>query len=281
MLLLVLALVSQSAQGGEFKISTWNIEWLHSENKRGNAQRDDEDYDRLAVYAARLHADVIALQEIDGPEAAKRVFPESEYEFYFSDRKHTQLVGFAVRKRPDIAVLKKVELTKLSEGDRLRRGVELTVKLGATPIRFLTVHLKARCDDGKLSTAKKGTDCYRLNSQLTILEDWVDATATLETPYVLLGDLNRYIPSTGDEFWPDLNDGQPENVRLARISDGDKSYCWSTNGKSYRDHIVVDPLANMLVVQDTAEEMKYDQDHANFKRVLSNHCPLSVIFKTP
>jgi hypothetical protein len=43
-----------------------------------------------------LDADVIALQEVDGPEAARLIFDPAEYEFHFSSQNNPQRTGFAI-----------------------------------------------------------------------------------------------------------------------------------------------------------------------------------------
>jgi hypothetical protein len=86
-----------NALAAEFRIATWNIAWLNAADDSGTVGREAADYDRLAEYATRLDADIVALQEVDGPATAKRVFPESEYEFRFSERNSVQRVGFAIR----------------------------------------------------------------------------------------------------------------------------------------------------------------------------------------
>src|SRR5689334_18246816 len=54
------------------------------------------DYESLRRYATELHADIVALEEVDGPDAAQQVFPG--YDFCFSTRGHTQKNGFAIRR---------------------------------------------------------------------------------------------------------------------------------------------------------------------------------------
>ena len=64
-------------QRGELKLATWNIAWLTDRDHllpRDRTQRRPADVALLAGYARRLDADILALQEIDGPEAAARVY---------------------------------------------------------------------------------------------------------------------------------------------------------------------------------------------------------------
>ena len=120
-LLLSLAGLSQAAPA-ELKIATWNLEWFMTpetlraltpacsppDAPRNGARRavpcevahelarSREDIAALKRHARALDADVVALQEVDGPEAARLVFPE--YQFCFSGRVAVQNNGFAIRR---------------------------------------------------------------------------------------------------------------------------------------------------------------------------------------
>ena len=73
-------------QAAELKIAAWNIAWLttkpagHPDLPRDLAPRQDRDFARLRAYADRLAADVVAIQEVDGPLAAARVFDATRYD---------------------------------------------------------------------------------------------------------------------------------------------------------------------------------------------------------
>src|ERR1700760_3197605 len=75
----------QSVSAAELKIATWNLEWLTSRPAGDPALPSDvapkreEDVVTLAGYASRLNADVVALQEVDGPPIAARLFPPERY----------------------------------------------------------------------------------------------------------------------------------------------------------------------------------------------------------
>src|SRR5262245_35457841 len=103
------------------KLATWNLEWLiapaifkslkqnciprdehvHGADRRlpcdvaYKLERTVRDFKTLERYAQQLDADVIALQEVDGADAARLVFPA--YKFCFTGRSHLQNNGFAVR----------------------------------------------------------------------------------------------------------------------------------------------------------------------------------------
>ena len=67
-----------AAHAADLKIATWNLNWLTT--RQGDLPADvkirqPEDFDRLHAYAAELDADVIAIQEVDNAETARRLFP--------------------------------------------------------------------------------------------------------------------------------------------------------------------------------------------------------------
>ena len=94
------------------RIASWNLNNLHfisGEALRARAPiRADRDFAILQQYGRRLDADIIALQEVNGPHAARRLFSESDYDIYFSGRYDQDTksghpsdriyTGFAVRK---------------------------------------------------------------------------------------------------------------------------------------------------------------------------------------
>ncbi len=83
----------------------------------------------LRHYAATLAADIVALQEVDGPEAAAQVFPG--YDFCFTTRAHTQKNGFAIRR--GLPYRCESEYEPLSIDNAVRRGVVATFFPGHEP----------------------------------------------------------------------------------------------------------------------------------------------------
>src|SRR5687767_14748730 len=131
----------------ELKLATWNLEWfMKPETLRAltpactprDAPRDGarraipcdvahelarsgEDIAALRKYARILDADVVALQEVDGPDAARLVF--TDHEFCFSGRVAVQNNGFAIRRGLRFSC--GPDLESLSLNGDVRRGVEL------------------------------------------------------------------------------------------------------------------------------------------------------------
>lgn len=253
------------------KIATWNIENLRAEVNQGPNPRGPADFARLRQVAPRLDADIIALQEVDGPNAAARVFDPSKYEFFFSRRAHPQRTGFAVRKT--LRVEQHPDVTTLNVTGGLRHGTDITVSVGDTALRLLSVHLKSGCFDRPLDDATDA--CEKLNRQVPQLEAWIDARAAEGIPFMVLGDWNRRFDVPGDTFWPEIDDGEPANADLTRITEGRTSACWGGEFPLYIDHIAFDKRASRFVVAGSFEQILFEEDIA-LKPKLSDHCPLAV-----
>lgn len=259
------------ADAGTVRIATWNIEHLRAENQQGAVKRDDADYVKLAELAAELDADIIALQEVDGPEAAARVFDDSEYNFFFSDRNNTQRTGFAVRN--DITVTSDLDFIELSIDDTLRRGTDITVDIDGQPLRLLSVHLKSGCFDRPLSSSSNA--CEKLERQVPLLESWIDDRTIEGIPFVVLGDYNRRFDTPGDDFFPDIDDAAPPGLDLVRVTDGRTSDCLDGRFPLYIDHIVLDEQSAPFVVPASFRQVLITQDDMD-EFALSDHCPISV-----
>lgn len=253
------------------KIATWNIEHLRAENNVGAVKRTDRDYEALAVLGKQLEADIIALQEVDGPSAAARVFDPQEYNFFFSDRNDVQRTGFAVRK--GFEVVADEDFVELALDGSVRRGTDITVKVGNQHLRLLSVHLKSRCFEKSLDTDDR--HCRKLAAQLPILEGWIDKRTEEGVPFIVLGDFNRRFDADGDEFFPEIDDGDPAPLDLVRAIEGEESECLGGRFPLYIDHIVFDEQAAPMRVAGSFEQLQItEEDEQNF--ALSDHCPIAV-----
>ena len=80
--LLIVVLLPCRVLGTELKLATWNLDWLTTSDRDLPADvrpKRPEDIDLLRQYAAELAADVIAVQEVDGPTVAARIPPISPH----------------------------------------------------------------------------------------------------------------------------------------------------------------------------------------------------------
>jgi endonuclease/exonuclease/phosphatase family metal-dependent hydrolase len=255
----------------QLRLATWNLYWLSAEPASGMVQRSEADYAHLRRYARQLDADVISLQEVDGEEAARRVFDPAIYAFHFtSDGKNRQKTGFAFKH--SLRVKLQPDLVELAIS-RTRRGADILVYVGDRMIRLLAVHLKSGCFDDPMTSSKRA--CNVLNQQLPVLESWIDARAGEGVPFAVLGDFNRRFVE-GDTFWPEIDDHDPAEADLTAVTRGQTSRCWNGRYPVYIDHIVLSRSAGLWLQPGSFHQLQYDQADSSRRKVLSDHCPVAV-----
>ena len=265
------------ARAEPVEIATWNIEHLRAETGIGAVKRTEADFAALRAAALMLDADIVALQEVDGPEAAARVFPPEEYAFYFSGRNNPQRTGFAVRR--GLVVYQNPDLETLGLGGDLRHGADITVDLDGTGIRLLSVHLKSGCWETPLTGGDR--DCVRLAQQVPALEAWIDARTVEGVPFAVLGDFNRRFDkdehlAPGDSLWREIDDGDPAGLDLVRANAGRISACEGGRYPDYIDHLVLDEQAAAWIVPGSFEQVLLLAPTPEAAARLSDHCPISV-----
>jgi endonuclease/exonuclease/phosphatase family metal-dependent hydrolase len=243
--------LSRSAPAAELKIATWNLDWLTARPAGDPALPPDvvpkrpEDIALLAGYAARLSADVVALEEVDGPAIAARLFPPDRYALHFTGDRVVQRVGFAIRR--DLAFNANPDLVALDPypdaPHPLRSGADVTLRFGAGLLRLLAIHLKSGCRDEPL-TASHRTACETLRQQLPALEGWIAQRRAEGVPFVILGDFNRWLDPP-DQMWTALNTAAP----LVDAAAGRDNPCWG--GAPFIDHILAGAAARTWMEPDT------------------------------
>ncbi len=291
------------------RVATWNVEYLMTpETQRalaatcaeqgGMVGGDDRtlpcaitkheprraaDYASLRNYAAKLAADIVALQEVDGPDAAAQVFPG--YDFCFSTRAHTQKNGFAIRR--GLPHRCEAEYQPLALPDNsVRRGVVVTFFPGtAQEFRLMSVHLKSGCPEGPLTAP--GRNCDLLSKQVAPLEAWIDAEAAAGHRFGLLGDFNRrFSKEKGPAREADgrqlnvlaeINDGEPAAAKLTSVTATAK-FTPCTTDSEYREYIDQVLLGRELaksVIRKSFVRVVYDDADAK-EHWLSDHCPVGI-----
>ena len=281
--LLLLALLAP-AQAAEFKLATWNIAWATLRGPDDRAvprdvpRRSEADWALLRQYAARLEADIIAFQEVDGPEAGQKIFDERAYTLVFPAENDIQRAGFAIRR--SLRVTQNADLAGLDLRPQarysLRRGTDVTVEVAGTPLRLLSIHLNAGCREETLSSSQQ---CDSLAQQSNILAEWIAARQREGVAFAILGDFNRRFMPSGDEFAERLNQAAP----LARATEGYSNPCFADarGGRPFIDHILLGGAARGWLINNSMRVMVYAERDARARERLSDHCPVSVRIRTP
>ena len=290
------------------RIATWNMEWLIAPNAfrklaaecvpegaspgprrrfipcnvAEQKERSTDDYRAIARYVRDLRADVIALQEVDGVDAARRVF--EDHDFCFTRREAVQNTGFAVRK--GVPHRCGADFVELSLDGRVRRGAELIVYPGEPrEIRLLSVHLKSGCARPPVDGPREA--CMVLARQVPMLERWIDQQAAAGRRFAVLGDFNHDLlggsgPARNEaggvrNLWAEIDDGDPPGARLVNVAFGQRfQNCHpGQNHRAYIDHVVLGERLAAWRVPGSFVRLTYEPRDA-LQRKLPDHCPVGV-----
>ncbi|KXV72795.1 hypothetical protein AD952_01345 [Acetobacter cerevisiae] len=256
-------------------MATWNMEWLMAEDgplaataPPDRPHRTAADFEKLAAYAQHLDADIIGLQEVDAATTAERLFPARTNQIFMTDDALLQHPALAIRKplrahkNPDLVEL---DVAPAAAAHQLRRGLDVTVETGTTPLRILVLHLKTGCWDNPV--ADKQHNCPILVQQFGVLQNWISARAAAHEAFVIMGDFNRRM-TVYDPFFLLLTHAAP----LSLTSAGWASPC--ENGSYFIDHILLGGGAQSWLQPHSLRVMTYRPDTQ--PATLSDHCAVSV-----
>ncbi|MCI1294012.1 MAG: endonuclease/exonuclease/phosphatase family protein [Acetobacter sp.] len=265
------------AHANGFRLTTWNMDWLtlrtpgtDSDLPPNIPHRHDKDYAALATYAQRLHASLIAFQEADGAEVARRIFPASEYRLFLTDDKIIQRVGIAadlalqITRNPDLTAL---NVYSSQAAHPLRSGLDITVNFSSSNLRILVVHLKTGCWDDPLPSRKQV--CQVLQKQAAILRMWLSQRQEDHVPFVIMGDFNRRL-APHDDFFLELTQG----INLALPTTGMASPCHG--GEYFIDNILLGNGAQNWLQPNSLKVMTFANERPEDAERLSDHCPVSI-----
>ncbi len=267
-----------AVHAADIKISTWNLNWLtttpahYADLPQDVHPRAPADIARLAAFATKLDADIVAFEEVDGAATAARLFAPTAYTLLTIHQDVLQQVGLAVR-RPIIAHqnddLAALDVEPPAAPHRLRHGLDasLTFPNGAT-LRVLALHLKTGCLTDNLGTSTR-RDCALFARQVPLVAAWVHARAAQGIPFVVLGDFNRDF-DTPETLLAALANAAP----LLRVTAGQSDPCWGQS--PFIDHIFLGGAARDWLVPGSLRVLTYHSTDTDDEHRLSDHCPVSV-----
>ena len=269
---------------GRVRIATWNLGNLHAEDggttftgRDPSVQRFSVDYLRLRCYVRLFDPDILAVQEVDGEEALRRIVDTDVYDVHVSSRPVSpglggeQNTGFAYKKGLDVQT--RPDVTDLDvSGGSLRHGTRIDVTHRGRTLKLMSVHLKSGCFEGE-----SGSACDKLFSQVPELEEWIDEAAADDEPFLVLGDFNRRFNLPGDIVWTNLDDAQPANADLTAITQDMPIGCRRDQRFTrFIDHIVFDKRAVEFVDRTSFRHLPYRHDDRDVWDRISDHCPVMV-----
>ena len=290
--------IDQPVAGGDqirIRLATWNIaNFWHIEGEHLRPARDGGpglirsavDYQAIAEVIEELDADVIGLQEIASPEAARRLFPQTSWDLVFSRRlsddladdpnklgsDETRDIYTALVARRGIARIvgtERIELDILHEDGRpVREGIAALIDVDGFRFWAASLHMKSGCFFDNDLTQRD--DCRTLAKQIPILEDWIDEKSAAGWPLALLGDFNRRLDRGSDTVRQDLDDLDP--VDLFRIPHRQELVCtaFSPMPQNSIDYVIV----NQSLWESTQVPAEPKLDVADPK--VSDHCPVFI-----
>lgn len=278
------------------RVASWNLEWLVSpataQRARSacqagaraslpcdvaiDAARSSTDFLVLARHAARLDADVVALQEVEDAATVARVF--RGYDSCLTQRRAAQNVGFAFRR--GLRVRCGPDLLTLSQGDRARRGAVLVVDPGGpAELHLLAVHLKSGCAREPLEATLPS--CRLLARQLPAVADWIRDETAAGHRFAVLGDFNRsFAPDAGDAAWEGLAQAAGPPGALVNAAAGLRfTGCYPGQVHTrYIDYILVGRGRGLGVVPGSFQRLPFAPAEVRRYR-LSDHCPVGVLLQ--
>ncbi|MCE2565900.1 endonuclease/exonuclease/phosphatase family protein [Komagataeibacter sp. FNDCF1] len=266
---------------GDIRLSTWNLDWLTT-RPQGDAAlpadvtpRTAAELERLAAYARRLAPDIAALEEVDSPELAARLFPAPGYHILVSHDPVVQKVALAIR--TGLAVTRHADVTALDvyppDAPRhLRSGLDVSIGTGADSLRVLVVHLKAGCRDSGPDSRKPA--CHTLLRQIAVITDWILERQDEGEAFAVIGDFNRLL-APDDPALRSLASSGPLTLATA----GHASPC--AGGSYFIDHILLGGPARAWLQPDSLRVMLYGTGGHEDAIRLSDHCPVSVRLSLP
>ncbi|EGU43343.1 endonuclease/exonuclease/phosphatase family protein [Vibrio splendidus] len=276
-------LIGNQAIAEPLTISSWNIEWL-STNEAVNKfsdKRDQVDFDKLGTYFQSLNADVVAFQEVDDVNAIQRVAGD-QYQILMSDRalpknnnhqfkEVNQYTGFAVRKGVPLTDYADFPLETTSNS-KLRFASYIVIETETKPIHMLSLHLKAGCS----GAYKSNRDCSRLKEQAQQLNKWIKQRERNNEYYAILGDFNHNLAYSRDWMWKELTQYTDAQLATRKTRADCKVRSNRNNHRTHQfrsviDHIV---LSKSLNADPAKQQVFKTQDVLDYK--LSDHCPVST-----
>ena len=242
----------------------------------------------MKAVAEKLNADVIAVQEVESPEALQQIWSKDKYDFYVNMQSPwIQRTGFVVRRSRGLEIEMLGDIRPLGEAfkSHARHGAELPVTIKGTRLKLLSIHLKSGCFDQALNSgyaterdkANGVITCDVLKRQASALEAWLDSAIQSGASAMIIGDFNRRFDAAVEHetapevsLYAELSDGEPSAAQLFRPTNGFKalSECRGGGSKWLIDHALLTSELKKHYVAGSLWELPVPMKG-------SDHCPVA------
>lgn len=270
--------VAQDAEV-DFRIGTWNLEFLGAEGSFRNnlPPRTEADYKAIGKKIVDLGVAVLAVQEICGEEPLKKVAAGAGRNWTvllgttggWDDGKTAQNIGF-LYDRSAVDLLSAEELLQLPrefEGQAIFHRVPVTAcfrhRASGCDFRLVTVHLKA---------GQKPVDEQKRRGEAQALAGWLDGLHTNkleDTDVVLLGDFNSTYGTDPERLF--------EHSKLRRYLQTQKPTPTIMHFAEPIDQIVGNMACRELRVDSLTVDGDFDgQTRETWRQTYSDHFPVTA-----
>jgi endonuclease/exonuclease/phosphatase family metal-dependent hydrolase len=234
-------------------------------------------YEPIRCYVRLFDPDILAVQEVDGEAALRRVVDTDVYDVRVDDRPKGSLngqqnTGFAFKRGLTVVRQPDFEALDIRGDGSLRYGARIDLTHNGQTLQLLSVHLKSGC----VENTSTSSACETLLAQIPVLEGWIDAAAQGATPFIVLGGFNRRFTRPNDRVWADLDDGEPANADLTMLAQEMPVSCRDNTATEFIDHIVVERRVLPWVDRTSFRQVTYRQADKAVRDHISDHCPVLV-----
>ncbi len=276
-LFLLVCTLSTTVWAREFSLATWHMNHLAKNYNQGGNARSKDEFAYLKAVGKQLNADIVALQEVDGEVAARRVLPG--YNMYFSSRRDRRRVGFAVRRSAFDVIVHHEDFKSISMNNALPRGVDLSVIVSNTEIRILNIDMIRGCEDKDIK--RQTRECSRLRKQWRFLAEWIYQRIEEGVAFAVVGDFGKSFKIDDDQSaWQMLHGEEVPLGSLVRVTQAQQNTCWGGETNYFLNHILLNKKAADFVVPKSFGQVSYDGSSIERQKI-SEHCPMMVRLDLP
>jgi len=258
------------------EVITWNLEWFPT-----NGQ---ETIDKVTQIVEALDVDVLAVQEINDPDAFRTLIENlDDYDGYYKSEDYGWLELAYIYKKDVIEIIDVYEIYNTSQYLSPLPRAPLVMEMRYEEEKYIIInnHFKC-CGDGYLNLNDSGDEETRRYEASRLIKDYID-TNFPEEKVIVLGDLNDILTdnASNNVFQPFYDDGSNYFFADTYLALGDDPSLWSyPKWPSHIDHLLVtnELFENYDPVNDvhTIKVEDYIGGWSTYEANVSDHRPVAM-----